>query len=298
VGVQRNPCAADTRGARGAGGRTDLRPPARAQRKRELAAELWSLALVPAAFAAFVAANGGVVVGDRAHHAPVAHWAQPLYALLFAAAAFAPVHFRPRRRAPRAHARIVGGQEPGPLMLCVATWCFHALAVAPGSERALQESVRRAPPARRLLQAARALAHAARARPRRLARAAAMAVLVIGYGVRYGTLAHPFLLADNRCAAPRGCSPARGRPLCRSAAGRARCSATAEQAPGTGMHCCGSVSAHTLPPAVQAAARVGDLHVGPARNGSLRHPAPGSSVGLLDRAARSGSRPMPTTRAG
>ena len=38
------------------------------QRKRELAARLWSLALVPAGFAAFVVANGGVVVGDRANH--------------------------------------------------------------------------------------------------------------------------------------------------------------------------------------------------------------------------------------
>jgi len=201
---------ADTRGVSRAGGHTDPRPPACVQRKRELAAELWSLALVPAAFAAFVVVNGGVVVGDRAHHAPAAHWAQPLYALLFAAAAFAPVHFRPRRRAPLAHARVVGGQSIRHLeshMLCVATWCILALAVAPrawlwgGRSRSW---IRRALPACRLLQAARALKHAARARPRRLARAAAMAVLVIGYGIRYGTLAHPFLLADNRCA--RGCS--------------------------------------------------------------------------------------------
>lgn len=67
------------------------------QRKRELAAKLWSLALVPAGFAAFVAANGGVVIGDRANHAPAAHWAQPLYALLFTAVAFAPMHLHPRR---------------------------------------------------------------------------------------------------------------------------------------------------------------------------------------------------------
>ena len=67
------------------------------QRKRELAARLWSLALVPAGFAAFVVANGGVVVGDRANHAPAAHWAQPLYTLLFTAAAFAPMHLHPRR---------------------------------------------------------------------------------------------------------------------------------------------------------------------------------------------------------
>lgn len=52
---------------------------------------------MPAAFAAFVVFNGGVAVGDRANHAPAAHWAQPLYALLFTAAAFAPVHFHPSR---------------------------------------------------------------------------------------------------------------------------------------------------------------------------------------------------------
>ena len=52
---------------------------------------------MPAAFAGFVAVNGGIVVGDRAHHAPVAHWAQPLYAVLFTAVAFAPMHFHPRR---------------------------------------------------------------------------------------------------------------------------------------------------------------------------------------------------------
>ena len=52
---------------------------------------------MPASFAAFVVANGGVVVGDRANHAPAAHWVQPLYALLFTAAAFAPVHLHPRR---------------------------------------------------------------------------------------------------------------------------------------------------------------------------------------------------------
>jgi len=133
-GVQCNPLVADTRGVSRAGGHTDPRPPACVQRKRELAAELWSLALVPAAFAAFMVVNGGVVVGDRAHHAPAAHWAQPLYALLFAAAAFAPVHFRPRRRAPLAHARVVGGQSKRHLeshMLCIATWCILALALAP-----------------------------------------------------------------------------------------------------------------------------------------------------------------------
>ncbi|KAK9831499.1 hypothetical protein WJX81_002842 [Elliptochloris bilobata] len=116
------------------------------QRKRELAAELWSLALVPAGFAGFMAVNGGVVVGDRAHHSPAAHWAQPLYLLLFAAAAFAPVHLHPRR----------------------------------------------------LLQAARAMKSAARAQPGRFTRMTAVALVLVAYAIHLGTLAHPFLLADNR----------------------------------------------------------------------------------------------------
>ena len=67
------------------------------QSRRRLARRLALLAAVPAAFAAFVAWNGGVVVGDRAAHAPVKHLVQPLYFAAFTAAALAPAAFsRPR----------------------------------------------------------------------------------------------------------------------------------------------------------------------------------------------------------
>lgn len=49
--------------------------------------------LVPVCFAAFVVWNGGIVLGDKAAHAPVKHLMQPLYFALFAAAALAPFHF-------------------------------------------------------------------------------------------------------------------------------------------------------------------------------------------------------------
>ena len=63
------------------------------QHKWRLVGELWSLALVPAAFAAFVWVNGGIVVGDRGNHTPVQHPMQIPYLLLFTAGALAPVHF-------------------------------------------------------------------------------------------------------------------------------------------------------------------------------------------------------------
>ena len=64
-----------------------------AQHKGRLAARLWSTAAVLAAFAAFVCANGGIVVGDKANHAPVLHVMQLPYLALFCAGALAPVHF-------------------------------------------------------------------------------------------------------------------------------------------------------------------------------------------------------------
>ncbi len=66
-------------------------------RKAQLAGRLWPLAAVPAAFAAFVLRNGGVVVGDRSAHAPVKHLMQPLYSFGFSALALAPVLLRPAR---------------------------------------------------------------------------------------------------------------------------------------------------------------------------------------------------------
>ena len=66
-------------------------------RKAQLAGRLWPLAAVPAAFAAFVLRNGGVVVGDRSAHVPVKHLMQPLYFFGFAALALAPALLRPFR---------------------------------------------------------------------------------------------------------------------------------------------------------------------------------------------------------
>ena len=69
------------------------------QNKWWLLSEMGPLATVPAAFAAFVVWNGGIVVGDRSNHAPKLHLVQPLYFLLFAAAALAQMHFHPARSA-------------------------------------------------------------------------------------------------------------------------------------------------------------------------------------------------------
>jgi alpha-1,2-glucosyltransferase len=114
--------------------------------RRQLLSELWPLAAVVAAFAAFVAVNGGVVVGDRQHHAPVRHLAQPLYCLLYCTAWLAPVFWTPAA----------------------------------------------------LRDAARRLAAAARRRPAAVAARGGGAVAVAAAAVSRGTLAHPFLLADNR----------------------------------------------------------------------------------------------------
>lgn len=63
------------------------------QHKWRLLRDLWSLALVPAAFAVFLVVNGGIVVGDRGNHTPVLHIMQLPYLLLFTAGALAPMHF-------------------------------------------------------------------------------------------------------------------------------------------------------------------------------------------------------------
>ena len=114
--------------------------------RRPLAGDLWPLAAVVVAFAAFVKVNGGIVVGDRAQHTPVRHWAQPLYCLLYCTAALAPVF-----------------------------WTPAALAAA-----------------------ARRAAAAARVRPAAAATALAGAAALAAAAVACGTLAHPYLLADNR----------------------------------------------------------------------------------------------------
>lgn len=56
----------------------------RLQLRGRLLRRLWPLAAVPTAFAAFAVANGGIVVGDKAAHAPARHLVQPLYFAVFA----------------------------------------------------------------------------------------------------------------------------------------------------------------------------------------------------------------------
>lgn len=67
------------------------------QNKWQLLREMAPLAAVAAAFAGFVVYNGGIVVGDRANHSPQLHLVQPLYLLLFTAAALPQIHFHPAR---------------------------------------------------------------------------------------------------------------------------------------------------------------------------------------------------------
>lgn len=67
------------------------------QEKWRLARSLWSLAAIVVAFAVFVKKNGGVVVGDKAHHMPVLHFMQVPYLLLFTAGALAAIHLSPYR---------------------------------------------------------------------------------------------------------------------------------------------------------------------------------------------------------
>lgn len=66
-----------------------------AQLRWRMLLRLWPLLAVPAAFATFAVANGGIVVGDREAHAPARHLAQPLYFAAFAAAALAPALLSP-----------------------------------------------------------------------------------------------------------------------------------------------------------------------------------------------------------
>ena len=74
-----------------------LRPARGLQEKVWMAQSLWSLPAIPVAFAVFVYLNGGVVVGDKAHHVPVQHYMQIPYLLLFTAGCLAAVHFTPNR---------------------------------------------------------------------------------------------------------------------------------------------------------------------------------------------------------
>jgi alpha-1,2-glucosyltransferase len=76
----------------------------------QLLRSYWALLLVPLAFAAFVARNGGsITVGDKAAHRPVLHLAQLLYLGLLTALA-APLHF------------VASGSAPG-----CCRWCWQRL---------------------------------------------------------------------------------------------------------------------------------------------------------------------------
>jgi DIE2/ALG10 family len=68
-----------------------------AQMRSRLLRRLAPLATVPAAFLAFLLANGGVVIGDHSMHTPVLHLAHPLHFILFTAVALAPTVFSPSR---------------------------------------------------------------------------------------------------------------------------------------------------------------------------------------------------------
>ena len=116
------------------------------QLKWQLLRELWPLAAVVAAFAAFVVLNGGIVVGDKSHQAPVRHLLQPLYLIFYCTAWQGPVF-----------------------------WSPAALAAA-----------------------ARQLASQLRRQLGRTAVLAAGAAFAAVAAVRWSTLVHPFLLADNR----------------------------------------------------------------------------------------------------
>ena len=65
---------------------------AAAARPAAVLAPTLPLLAVPVAFVAFVAWNGGVVLGDKSNHAVTLHPAQAAYAAAFAAAALAPAH--------------------------------------------------------------------------------------------------------------------------------------------------------------------------------------------------------------
>ena len=65
--------------------------------KWQLLSDLLPVLLVPLCFAAFVVWNGGIVVGDKAAHAPVKHLMQPLYFALFANVALGQFFFGPSR---------------------------------------------------------------------------------------------------------------------------------------------------------------------------------------------------------
>lgn len=62
--------------------------------------KIWIHTLSVVAFALFVLHNGGVVLGDKEHHVPVTHWAQPLYFYAFLVLTSVPLWLHTRYHAP------------------------------------------------------------------------------------------------------------------------------------------------------------------------------------------------------
>lgn len=58
--------------------------------RRIVMSRFWPLMVPVISFAVFVVWNKGIVVGDKAHHAPVLHWMQPLYCAAYCALCMAP----------------------------------------------------------------------------------------------------------------------------------------------------------------------------------------------------------------
>lgn len=63
-------------------------------------AMFWIQILSVVSFALFVLHNGGIVLGDKEHHVPVAHWAQPFYFYTFLVLTTVPLWLKARYHVP------------------------------------------------------------------------------------------------------------------------------------------------------------------------------------------------------
>lgn len=143
----------------------------RTQLKAGLLREFWALVLSLAAFAVFLAWNGGVVLGDKSNHVSVFHPTQLLYLCLYVSLVLAPVHWVPSR-----YRRVLVFLASGPLPRApVRVGCVcRAAAMAAKAAQAL------------------------RSRPSGALLIAGLAAGLMLCSVHFFTLVHPFTLADNR----------------------------------------------------------------------------------------------------
>ena len=125
--------------------------------------------------------NGGVALGDREAHAAAAHLAQPLYCLGYAAAALAPTLLLGRPAASIRGAWALLSADGG-----FGVGCCGDGGGGGGEGQGAGGGGRRG--------ASAAAAHIALRFGLRFGALTAAAALA----VRYGTIAHPYLLADNR----------------------------------------------------------------------------------------------------